>query len=273
MLSRRHKGFTLVELVIVIVITGIVAAVAAVIIQGSVGAYVDQERRASLVADADRAMRRMSREIRQALPNSVRVDNCGANPCVEFLATVAGGRYREGPGPAPVGGDPNRRLQFNQPDTQFNATGPVSLADGSYAYYLSVYNTGQSGNDAWAGQSMTPGRGVTLANDGAVPGETRVTLADPHPFPLSSPRQRFYLVEDAVAFVCENNRINRYRYDRDQSYNTNPGNALANRVESCSFTYNFGSSTRAGLLTLTLVLEEEGERVRLQHQVQVGNAP
>ncbi len=270
MFPRRHTGFTLVELVIVIAITGIVAVVGAVIIQGSVGAYVDQERRASLVADADRAMRRMSREIRQALPNSVRVDNCGGNACVEYLATVAGGRYREGPGPGAA--TPDHRLQFNQPDNSFNAMGGLSLANTSHPLHVSVYNTGQAGNDAWAGESMNPAAGVTLSDPG-VPGETRVTMNSPHQFPLSSPRQRFYLVEGAVAFACEGGVLSRYAYAYNQSYNTNPGNTLADRVEECTFSYDAGSSTRAGLLTLTLVLEEEGERVRLQHQVQVGNAP
>lgn len=274
-MARRdfQRGFTLVELVIVIAITGIVAVVGAVLIQGTVGGYVDQERRAGLVTDADRALRRMSREIRTALPNSLRVNGCGGTPCVEFLATVAGGRYREGPGPAPVGGNPDRRLQFNQADGSFNSTGPVGKEGNGQNYYLSVYNTGQTGNSAWVGQSMTPTRAATVTDDGAVPGESRVTVTPPHQFPLSSPRQRFYLVNEAVAFVCENGQMNRYGYDRDQPYNANSGNPLTGSVDSCTFTYDAGTSTRAGLLTMTLVLEEEGEQVRLQHQIQVNNSP
>lgn len=267
---RRQHGFTLVELVIVIAITGIVAAVGAVIIQGTVSGYVDQERRATLVADADRALRRMSREIRAALPNSIRVDNCGGDPCVQYLATVAGARYREGPGPG--ASQPEHRLRFNQPDDSFNATGPVGLANDSYAYHVSVYNTGQAGNDAWAGESMTPNAGLTISDSG-VSGEPRIELDQAHEFPQESPRQRFYLVEGAVAFACENGALNRYAYDYDENYASNGGNVVTDRVESCSFSYATGSSTRAGLLTMTLVLEEEGERVRLQHQVQVSNTP
>ena len=277
MLSRRHKGFTLVELVIVIVITGIVAAVAGVIIQGSVGAYVDQERRASLVADADRAMRRMSREIRQALPNSIRNSDClGGNECVEFLSTLAGGRYREGPGPGVA--QPQYRLSFNQPDSQFNAMGPETeqLPSGANLR-IAVYNTGQAGNNAWIpgspGPISGPGFSINPAAGGVV-GEVNVQLNNPHQFQLASPRQRFYVVEGPVAFVCEGRQLIRYHgYAIGNAYTGGQANVLANNIDECGFVYQSGSSTRAGLLTIELVFEEEGERVRLQHQVQVSNAP
>ncbi|MEA5446183.1 type II secretion system protein [Gammaproteobacteria bacterium AB-CW1] len=271
MVPARAQGFTLIELVIVIAITGIVAAVGGILISGTVGGYVDQDRRATLVADGDRALRRMHREIRLALPNSIRVNDCAEGPCVQFLATAAGGRYREGPGPGAA--QPEHRLRFNQADDSFNATGSVGLANGSYDYYLSVYNTGQAGNDAWAGQSMTPNRGVTIS-DSSVPGEPRIELSQAHQFPLESPRQRFYLVEDPVAFVCRNGRLYRHAgYVLGDDPSSVSGSLLSGRIDSCGFEYAPGGSTRAGLLSMRLVLEEEEERVRLLHQTQVVNAP
>ena len=47
----------------------------------------------------------------------------------------------------------------------------------------------------------------------------------------------------------------------------------SDRVEQCRFVYTPGSPTRAGLVTIELVLANEGERVRLLQQVQVQNAP
>ncbi|MCP1728085.1 MSHA biogenesis protein MshO [Natronospira proteinivora] len=272
-LRSVQAGFTLVELVIVIAITGIVAAVGGILITGTVDGYLDQTRRAELVDTADRALRRMSREIRPALPNSLRT--CAGDSCIEFLPTVAGARYRVGPGPAPVGGDPARRLRFNQADDSFNSTGPLGLADGSYSgLRVSVYNTGQAGNDAWqSGQSMSA-PGVTLAADPNVAGETRVTLNNAHQFPLASPRQRFHLVDAPVAFACQGRELRRFSdYAPGDDFTNGDSAVLASNVEDCRFDYIPGTSTRAGLLSLKLVLEDEGEQVRLLHQVHVDNAP
>src|SRR5205814_7956125 len=71
---QPQRGFTLLEAVLVIAMTGIVAAMVAVFIRAPVNAYVDQARRAELSDAADTALRRMAREVQRALPNSVRVD-------------------------------------------------------------------------------------------------------------------------------------------------------------------------------------------------------
>lgn len=267
-----QRGFTLVELVIVIAITGIIAVVGAVMIQGTVGGYVDQERRAGLVDNADRALRRMGREIRQALPNSLRLSQCqGGNPCVEYLATAAGGRYREGPGPGTA--SPAHRLEFNKSDTEFNSTGPAGLSNGNYPLHVSVYNTGQQDNDAWAGESMNPSAGITVGDVSGVP-EKRITMDVGHQFPLESPRQRFFLVEGPVAFACEGGELVRYDgHGISDSYTAGNRRLLAADVAGCNFQYATGSSTRAGLLTMRLTLEDEGEEIRLLHQIHVDNAP
>ena len=272
-----QRGFTLIELVIVLILVGVLGVLTVGLLVGNVGGYLDQQRRAELVDQSDRALRRMVRETRHALPNSLRVNTCDGAPCVEFLATEAGGRYRAGPGPAPVGGAPERRLRTNVTEYSFNAQGGLGVGNGSYDWFVSVYNTGQPGANAWDQTepgSMTLTRGVTLAADPDVPEETRITLAQPFRFALESPRQRFFLVSGPVAFVCEGGQLLRYAgYEPGQTHSAGTGNPLSGDVEDCRFSYQAGTSSRAALLSLELVLARDGERVRLLHQVHVDNAP
>src|SRR5688572_23243570 len=69
------QGFSLVELIVVIVITGIIASVIGSFIAGPIQGFFDQARRAALVDAAQLALLRMGRDLRAALPNSVRIDS------------------------------------------------------------------------------------------------------------------------------------------------------------------------------------------------------
>ncbi len=48
---------------------------------------------------------------------------------------------------------------------------------------------------------------------------------------------------------------------------------MASNVSACNFSYQPGTSQRAGLVTLRLQLNEDGEMVTLLHQIHVENAP
>ena len=76
----RARGFSLTEAVMVIAITGILAGMVAVFIQKPVQGFFDTARRAALVDTADTALRRISRDLRAALPNSVRVSGGASSP-------------------------------------------------------------------------------------------------------------------------------------------------------------------------------------------------
>ena len=61
----RRNGFTLIEIVVVIVLTGIIAGIVAALIMQAAGAYSDEQLRSGVQYQARLAVERVSREARQ----------------------------------------------------------------------------------------------------------------------------------------------------------------------------------------------------------------
>ncbi|MFL6647500.1 MAG: prepilin-type N-terminal cleavage/methylation domain-containing protein, partial [Sulfurifustaceae bacterium] len=93
--ARRSRGVSLVELIVVIVVSGIIAAIVGVFIVRPIEGYDAQVRRAELTDAAESALRRMQREIRRALPNSGRIvdEGNGNGRVLELIPAIDGGRY------------------------------------------------------------------------------------------------------------------------------------------------------------------------------------
>jgi len=251
----KHNGFSLIEMIIVIAITGIVGSMVALFLRVPLDSYVAQDRRARLTDTADTALRRMARDIRLALPNSVRVTAAGS--VVEFLGTRSGGRYR-----AQGGGD---ILDFTLADNSFDILGPaIEMRAGDR---IAVYNLGIPGADAWAGE--------TLADYvGAVGSVTNIAIAAKQ-FPLASPGNRFQVVDGPVSYVCAAGRLTRFwGYDPAVGVTAaTPRALLATRVSACSFDYQPGVTERGGLVSMTLSLSLAGETISLHANTQVSNQP
>ncbi len=276
--NTKH-GFTLIELVIVILLIGILSGVIFTVLRGPMQAYIDVEKRTRMVDIADTALQRMTREIRLALPNSIRVP---VATTVEFLRTLDGGRYRAKPGgagPAVCGGPVAQdRLKFSSSADCFEVMGSLNnfaLIDtsgtclASSSDCLVIYNTGQLNANAYAGDNVADITGAT-ANS--------ITFANAPPFPFKSPRQRFFIVDTPVSFVCDlgiPKDVKRYdNYPVGGAVGT--GNLLVNQVTACNFSYNAGSATRAGLVTLSITISDPtlaGASVTLLQQVHVDNQP
>lgn len=273
-----QKGFTLVEAVIVIAITGIIGGMVAVFMRGPINAYFDTARRAELTDVADTAVRRVARDVQSALPNSVRVD--GTGNFLELIPIRTAGRYRAEAGSA-AADDP---LDFTlAADNSFDVLGPpVTVLAGDS---LVVYNLGLPGVSDAYDAPPAPLTSRRLATAGA--GLVKVTFTPTAtPLPLPSPGSRFQIVGTPVTYACDVPggtlwRFSGYAIQTGQpatiaALNALPGVVaapLATGVTACTFAYTPGVLQRNGLVSMALSVMQSGETIVLQHQINVDNTP
>ncbi len=293
-IRRRRAGATLIELVVVLAITAILAGGMAVFLTKPMEGYRDLTRRARLVEMAEGALRRIARDGRRALPNSLRV--AGGGTALEMLHVAEGMKYRreEEGGVTPVHvGDTDWLTFAIGGDDQWNLLGTLQALSFSYGVALpagtrvAIHPTGPGVYaDAALGSSpgtITPaGTSVTVLPDGD---EDQLRLSSLFEFQFESPRQRLYVVDTPVTYLCDTGAETLTRFDAYpivQGQPTAPGVAplsgassalVAKRVTACTFTWQPGTPQRSGVLSVELTLAEAGEQIRLLHQIHVENAP
>lgn len=260
----RARGFSLIELVVVIVLLGMLATISAALLRQPFDASAALQRRARLADDAEQAIARIARDLRLALPNSLRVSADGR--AIELLRTRGGGRYR-----AQVGGSGGDVLDFAAADSSFEVLGGLSAAPvaGDWAVIYNLTASGPQAN-AWVGDN----RAVVAAGSSS----TSVQLAPAFRFPYPSPQQRVFIVDQAVLFRCDADVLWRDSGHAPTSSLQVPPTGgssarLVDGVNACQFRYDPGAGSRHALVTLQLSLTREGETVSLQKSVHLPNAP
>ena len=308
----RQRGFTLIELVIGMVLTGIIGGMVAMFARWPVQTYLDASNRAALSDIADGALRRMSRDIRQALPNSIRVKTAactgGGGNCyfLEFIPIKTAGRYR-----STLGGVGTQALDLESSATQsFDVLGPplcpaseCTLASGDS---LVLFNQGNATSDAYINPASTPrgnrrsltstgnnlttlrftGSGQGLCKSLPTPYYDNVTdscVADdssqtPHLYKL--PGFRFYIIGDAVSYECaqapntlRTEWLRHAGYGLTTTQGTTFTGASSNKLATAIDECKISLSPNKQLLIVSLTLLANNERVKLLQQIDVPNAP
>ncbi len=279
-LSRPLLGFTLVEVLIVIVIGGILATISVQFIASTIRGVTDTANRQQLATNTTLVAERLSREIRQALPNSVRVfdeDGLGGTECIEFVPVVEASRYL-----GTLGGATVSALQVVSPGalTGFVAVYPLAAGD--------VYPNG-------ATQSVTPAQ-VNFASGADCPSSGDMQTCTQYDgggaiaqqFPADSPQKRFFITRQPVSF-CRGvigGRAFLLRYF-NYGFTATAGTAftttlcpaatcqvMTNNLDALEFNYAPASLTRTAVVNMSITMVNwQNESLVLNQQVQVRNVP
>jgi MSHA biogenesis protein MshO len=293
-MKKLRRGFTLVELVIVIMIAGIIAATLTVFLRPAVENYLASRARADLTDQAETAVRRIVRDVRVAAPNSIRTP--GAQ-CVEMIPTSSGGRYRSGPDTVNdavscTASTCAASLDTTQATTAFDVLTPLA-ATPAVGDWVVVGN--QNPADVYAGLNRAAITSFAAASPNPAFGRHRIVVASTQ-FPLGYDGGRFSIVANsqrAVFYVCSgadgtldasgNGKGTLYRlmnYGFNAAYpaacpSTAGADVLATRLRSCSFVYdpNQGATQQNGFVWMQLEVARNNESAHLAIGAHVSNAP
>ena len=255
---------------------GILSAVGAAMMARPIVAFANAASSAQLSDAGSRALQRMADELRQALPNSVRVSASGSDFYIEFLPLTGVGRYRAQVAATGPAGDP---LDFaDAADTSFDVLGPMPSVGASSQ--MVIHNLGATEGDAYSGNNR---RGGLLYNAGS--GVLQFSASGA--FPSESPSARFGLVDPPVSFVCIGGAAGSGTLRRASGYAIQAGQpvslaaapllgatqaVLSTGITSCAAQYD-AALQNLGVVTLRLVMARGDGVATLVQQIAVETTP
>jgi MSHA biogenesis protein MshO len=253
---RSQQGFTLIEIITVIVVLSIVAVIGTGFIVSSTTAYGTAQSRALLANTGRQAIERMTRQLRGALPYSVRVTN--GDSCLQYLPIAGGGNY--------LGVLPD--AANGAPGTASIATAPHNLDFGT-GVFVSV---GAMATDELYGAD--PVSRAMLDSRTA----TSLTLTSAKVWARNSLSRRFYLLDQPQAFCLVGGQLRFYPSLNvaDATVNLAAGyDLLANNAVAVgtAFALSAGSDSRNINVLFNIGFAAGGEQVDFAQEVLIRNVP
>lgn len=271
----KMRGFSLIELIIVIVVLGVLSVGIAQYISLGAQVYSEGSERDEVVAQSRFMLTRMAKELRQATPNSIRLScsggSCASVQCLEFVpfqtSTIVTNNVPldvTAPGPLRV----------------VKALAPVAQNDQVVIYPLDASDVFDPAHNKRRTISATPTSLTTHTE------QWDMNLG----FAQSSPSKRVYVLADSpVSFCVEGTQLYRYQGYGFQVMQQTPNAAHEiagvtgqlvgqyinnNLLLTPTFSYSAASLTRNALVNINFELALTTlDEINLNHEIHIPNVP
>lgn len=246
-MQQKVLGFTLIEMIVSIVIMGVVfLAITSFVVTG-VDGYLDTVDRSRIQQQARFVVEKMSREIRNAIPNSFATNDTDTSKCMTFYSTRYAGAY--------TWQEDNQQLQFviGQESPQLSDDSRIIINPSQYGDFLD----GAAANHSLNGVALTDNMGTL---NGIVLQSNSV-----------SRRHYIYQASDEIEYCLKKNTVEPVTLSRLTRNNIVVADGVV--FNESSFVYTPPSLQRGGLVHLGLLFEQNKEQSAYEHDVQVLNVP
>ena len=192
--SVKQQGFTLIELIIVMVITAIIAVGSTQFIVNAVQGLNDVSRRGALASSLTTSIEKIERQLQASLVNSIRIKRGKSGQCVEMLPIQASAFYLK----APLGRSAST-LQV------------ISLDKDVVG--MRAYIAEHKRQDLYAQLGSVEGAqssAITGMRKSDQPSIIELTLGKSHRFATGSPQQLVHFVRYPVSYCIEGDKLFRY---------------------------------------------------------------
>lgn len=260
-----------------IVIAAILAAGVVTYIGDSAQGFLSSSNRSRLAGNGRAVLDRITFEVHNALPNSVRVNSAapGGDQCLEFMPAIKATTYIN----APFTGSGSSSFDV----INFNPLTTYSSPAGIYAAIYTIdtadlYNYSDNNGPLALVDQITDPNGSD--------GKMLVTLNATHRFNRRSPSSRLFLAQQPVSFCVVGDKLYRYKNYGVQATQCTPGSCLpgslpdrallAENIDNTGLTaFSVAAATlrRNAVVSFDLQMTNLGDSVRLNHEVLAHNVP
>ncbi|MGL6428926.1 MULTISPECIES: PilW family protein [Aeromonas] len=254
----RGRGFTLVELVMVILLLGVMATFSSQFIGIGTQIYGDASRREQLMSDARFALERLNRELRDAVPGSVRIEDeagkgADQGTCLRFWPIVTASRY--------LGSVASAGLNIAVPDAL------PREKDQAIVYPLADPALGLE-------QGCIHGNCVAAVTSVGSPVSGALPLTVDGTFAKESPGQRIYFARQQVRYCVTNATLTRVSAAIGADISLGTSALMAEHIRPASYYfYREPAAFSQSEVGLRMELEQRGERVLFNHKLETLNVP